>query len=158
MCPIMVWWEQRIEAANRAAANPKPIRGGAQSQTRARQVETQQQQAPPRDPAVRVAFEPYFSLRLIVDLGIVWLVPLDFEMPSGIDCDRCWPIKYLKSRPCVCGTSSWARRSLLSTGRRVFLAQRLQVYSVLNIAEVAVSIALKRLFCRRREAHKLLLF
>ena len=34
--PIMVWWEQRIEAANRAAAVNlnKPIRGGVQSQTK----------------------------------------------------------------------------------------------------------------------------
>ena len=34
--PIMVWWEQRIEAANRAAAVSlgKPIRGGVQSPTK----------------------------------------------------------------------------------------------------------------------------
>ena len=34
--PIMVWWEQRIEAANRAAALTfsKPIRGGVQSQSK----------------------------------------------------------------------------------------------------------------------------
>lgn len=34
--PIMVWWEQRIEAANRAAAISfnKPIRGGVHSQTK----------------------------------------------------------------------------------------------------------------------------
>jgi preprotein translocase subunit SecF len=34
--PIMVWWEQRIEAANRSAALNlnKPIRGGAQTQSR----------------------------------------------------------------------------------------------------------------------------
>jgi Protein export membrane protein len=34
--PIMVWWEQRIEAANRSAALNlnKPIRGGIPSQSR----------------------------------------------------------------------------------------------------------------------------
>jgi hypothetical protein len=24
---------------------------------------------------------------------------LDFETAGGLDCDRCWPIKYLKCRP-----------------------------------------------------------
>jgi hypothetical protein len=34
--PIMVWWEQRIEAANRAAAVSlsKPIRGAVQTQSK----------------------------------------------------------------------------------------------------------------------------
>src|SRR6266540_1074106 len=34
--PIMVWWEQKIEAANRAAtiSYSKPIRGGVQSTTK----------------------------------------------------------------------------------------------------------------------------
>lgn len=26
---------------------------------------------------------------------------LDFELACGLDCDRCWPIKYLKCRPRV---------------------------------------------------------
>jgi len=35
--PIMVWWEQRIEAANRAAALTisKPVKGGVQSTAKA---------------------------------------------------------------------------------------------------------------------------
>ena len=68
------------------------------------------------------------------------LFALDFETSCGIDCDRCWPIKYLKCRPRVCEIESWARWRCVERAGEFFLAQRLSnLFGVLNIAGAAVS-------------------
>ena len=73
----MVWWEQKIEAANRAAALSfsKPVRGGVQSPTKAspsRDVDGRSGAV--KDPAVRVEFERSYVLReCYFDLIVLWL-------------------------------------------------------------------------------------
>jgi hypothetical protein len=46
---------------------------------------------------------------------------LDFETLCGIDCDRCWPIKYSRVDP-ACKTEGWTRQSVEQAGE-FFLAQ-----------------------------------
>src|SRR5688500_564115 len=60
---------------------------------------------------------------------------LDFELACGLDCDRCWPIKYLKCRPRGVKFISWARWRCVERAGEFFLAQRLQSNSVCSISQ-----------------------
>ncbi len=107
--PIMVWWERRIEAANRSAATkPRDSAGFAEPQRGDIQIASARASESHRAPLEReqnqfvsgsntACFAGCASARR----GTKWIVfssgfVLDFASNCGIDCDRCWPIKYAR--------------------------------------------------------------
>ena len=73
---------------------------------------------------VRGSVNPFHYLRPLCATGQLDLpkFALDFDTLCGIDCDRCWPIKYSRVDP-ACVKRGWVRGSLLEQAGEFFLAQ-----------------------------------